>query len=351
MKFETRAGEFNTAVSSIMAATGRDGIHAHIGVEVINDDLVALTACNGELSLSSMATSREAQGDPITLPAKKLSQILKNLNADAVVKVDYKDHSCVIKSGRSRFKLATMEFDSMPVLVPDDEAIELTLPDLVEGINRTKQSMAKADVRFYLNGLLVQSDGTTTRLVATDGHRMSVFDLGGSSNTVNAIIPNKAVNELAKSLREDSVIRIGKTVLQVVGEFTLTTKLIDGRFPDWTRVMPDNHTVIDISAERLKASVQRVGVLSNDEYHGVRLTFGNNLLTLEANNPDQENATDEIDIEYEGDVVEIGFNAKYLVECLNTVSGACQLKIKDGNTSMLVTDESTARHVVMPMRL
>jgi DNA polymerase III subunit beta len=226
--------------------------------------------------------------------------------------------------------------------------------------------MAHQDVRYYLNGLLLEISPQGLRAVATDGHRLAVADLEVEGSTGveeprSIIIPRKAVGELQRVLATEGEaveFAMGSNAIQVtLPSFRLTSKLIDGKFPDYERVIPrveecDKRVLAD--REELRQGLSRAAILSNDKYRAVRLSLSPGLLRLVANNPEQEEAEDEVEVEYEGESVEIGFNVAYLIDALNALPGerAC-IHLMDAGSSALITPEvgEACRYVVMPMRL
>jgi len=222
--------------------------------------------------------------------------------------------------------------------------------------------MAQQDVRFYLNGLLVEIGVNKICCVATDGHRLAYAESSTETSIddpVRAIIPRKSVTELARLLSDSQnniKIHIENNHLGInLGDVQLTTKLIEGRFPDYNRVIPiDGNKEITIECDQLRGSLSRAAILSNEKYKGVRLALEKNGLTISSNNPDQEEAIDELEVDYAGDSMEIGFNVSYLLDVLNNIDGEnARIFMKDGNSSILVTPEShnQNKYVIMPMRL
>ena len=222
--------------------------------------------------------------------------------------------------------------------------------------------MAQQDVRYYLNGILMELAPGKIRLVATDGHRLalSAVDLDtGVSEDKQIIIPRKAVLELARLLDlSDSPANciLSQNHLRVeTGELVFTTKLIDGKFPDYQRVIPvDGNKTMEVEREVLKQALGRISILSNEKYRGIRLSLTNGNLAIQANNPDQEEAEEELPVDYTEAEMEIGFNVTYLIDVLNVLnSDKVQVKLKDSNSSAIISDseDESSLYVVMPMRL
>ncbi len=299
----------------------------------------------------------------ITVPGRKLLDICRALPDDASVQIETDGERLIVKSGRSRFALGTLPATDFPV-VEDIQAVhtlELSQGELRGLLEKTQFAMAQQDVRYYLNGLLLETGKKVIRAVATDGHRLAICEVPLVDQKVGAhqvIIPRKGVQELQRLLTaEDTVtLTIGSNhVRATIGDIRFTSKLIDGRFPDYDRVIPKPQANI-LRADRdvLRAALQRAAILSNEKYRGVRLELASAMLRIQANNPDQEEAQDEIEVEYSGEPIEIGFNVNYLLDALAAVEGTqVQLGLVDAGSSCLISspDGKGARYVVMPMRL
>jgi DNA polymerase-3 subunit beta len=221
--------------------------------------------------------------------------------------------------------------------------------------------MAQQDVRYYLNGLLLETDGKTLRAVATDGHRLALSEAeleSKAKNNQQVILPRKGVLELQRILGGDGNVdlAIGSSHVRAqIGDIRFTSKLIDGRFPEYGRVIPTNPTKeVEADREGLRQALQRTAILSNEKYRGVRINLKPDLVTIQAHNPEQEEAEDQVEVTYKGDEVEIGFNVTYLLDALAAVdSEKVVLGLTDGNSSCLVRASGTpnSKYVVMPMRL
>jgi DNA polymerase-3 subunit beta len=233
-------------------------------------------------------------------------------------------------------------------------------------IDKTHFSMAQQDVRYYLNGLLLETDGKALRAVATDGHRLALceMELAGKAKTTphQVIVPRKGVLELQRILGTEGTIELAVGTNHVraqIGDVRFTSKLIDGRFPEYSRVIPANPPQpVEADREALRQALQRTAILSNEKYRGIRLTVGDpeqpDLLTLTAHNPEQEKAEDQVEVSYKGEKVEIGFNVTYLLDALNAIEGdRVEIGLTDSNSSCLVHAPGVlnTRYVVMPMRL
>lgn len=269
----------------------------------------------------------------------------------------------VIRSGRSRFSLATLPAIDFPNIEDWQSETEITLSQgALKGlIEKTQFSMANQDVRYYLNGMLFEIDGNMLRSIATDGHRMAVSEssIEQSLPQNQVIVPRKGVLELTKILEvpeEMVTLQIGNSNIRAsVNNFVFTSKLVDGRFPDYRRVMPKqpSKTVI-ADCEELRQAFSRAAILSNEKFRGVRVNVSNDTMKITANNPEQEEAQEVVDIDYQGEELEIGFNVSYVLDVLNSLRcDKVSFGMSDANTSTLVenTEDNTAQYVVMPIRL
>ena len=298
-----------------------------------------------------------------TVPAKKFLDICRGLPDGALIQVDYADDRIVIKSGRSRFSLSTLPATEFPNIEDWDNDIEF---DLLQGslrrlIDNTQFSMASQDVRYYLNGMLFETEGKVLRTVATDGHRLAVASCEHSANLAQqqVIVPRKGVLELVRLLdsEEDSVkIQLGSNNIRAITSgFVFTCKLVDGRFPDYRRVLPKNADKQLVSGrEELKQAFSRAAILSNEKFRGVRLNINQGLLKITANNPEQEEAEELLDVDFGYDELEISFNVSYVLDVLNTLKcDKVKVSLLDANSSALIEDAQSeqALYVVMPMRL
>jgi DNA polymerase-3 subunit beta len=328
------------------------------GLELTGTDLeVALVA----RIQTDVAVDQEGSA---TVPARKLADIWRSLPDGAAVTVQGQADRSVIRSGRSRFALATLPVTDFPKVDGGDHVASLRLKraDVQRLLEQTAFSMAQQDVRYFLNGMLLEVTGDHVRTVATDGHRLAMCTLAaatGLTDRTQVILPRKGVLELGRLLAEgdgEVALEIGRNHLRVGLEpYTLTTKLVDGRFPDYEKVIPrqgGNTLVAD--RESLRHAFQRASILSNEKYRGVRLTFEREQLTIQANNPEQDEAEEVVAVDYTGNRLEIGFNVNYLLDVLNSLkTESVRIAIADANSSALIeapgADDSV--YVVMPMRL
>lgn len=326
---------------------------------------LSLTGTDLEVELiGQVPLSAPADGGDITVPARKLADICKSLPDGSEIEFSFEEERVALRSGRSRFSLSTLPASDFPNVEEGPGAMEFTLQqaDLRRLIESTAFSMAQQDVRYYLNGMLFELAQTHLRAVATDGHRLAMCTLEqafDTDQTLQVILPRKGVLELQRLLQEDE-----ETVSMVLGSnhlraststFTFTSKLVDGKFPDYDRVVPRNATrAVLASRGELKDALSRAAILSNEKYRGVRLLLTEGSLQILANNPEQEEAEETVTVDYQGDGLEIGFNVSYLVDVLNAL-GSSQVKVGlgDPSSSALLEepDGGDALYVVMPMRL
>jgi DNA polymerase III subunit beta len=324
---------------------------------VTGTDLEVELVASGEVSV--------AQPGEITVPGRKFLDIAKALPDGSSATVTMDGEKLKISAGRSRFTLSTLAASEFPVVESVNATQTLALPqaELARLIAKTHFSMAQQDVRYYLNGTLLETDGKTLRTVATDGHRLAIAEAelapGGKNVTAQqVIVPRKGVLELTRILGTtgDVEMAIGANHIRLqIGDVRFTSKLIDGKFPEYGRVIPNQpNKIIVVDREGLRAALQRTAILSNEKYRGVRMTLARNSLKLQAHNPEQEEAQDEVEVDYKGEELEIGFNVTYLLDALAAVdTETVEIGLTDANSSCLIRSPGTtsSRYVVMPMRL
>ena len=324
---------------------------------------LSVTATDLEVELVAENEVAMKSGGEITVPGRKLHDICRALPEGVEVEISLSGERLSVKAGRSRFTLSTLKAGDFPNVegAGSGQALKVAQKDLYELLQRTQFSMAQQDVRYYLNGLLLEASGKTLRAVATDGHRLALAEMGLGQKVEKdeqVIVPRKGVLELNRLLEAegDLSLLIGGNHIRVEREgVRLTSKLIDGRFPDYARVIPKNPpNVVKADRNLLRQALQRTAILSNEKYRGVRLELSENTIVLHANNPEQEEAVETLEVVYGGDALEIGFNVNYLLDALAAVeSDDVEVAMTDSNSSCLIVapgDES-AKYVVMPMRL
>ncbi len=333
----------------------------------VRDGILAVTATDMEIELVAETDLETEDGGEITVPARKLVDICRTLAKDATLSFTVDDQKVLLRSGRSRFTLSTLPASEFPATDPPASELEVKLPqgDLKRLIDLTQFSMAQQDVRYYLNGLLLELGQDYLRSVATDGHRLAAAEIrvatGVEDEPRQIIVPRKGVLEMQRLLANgetEVTLIVGGNALRLSANGTrLTSKLIDGRFPDYERVIPrlencDKQVVLD--RERLSGCLSAASVLSNDKYRAVRLGLDKSVLRVVANNPEQEEAEVELEVDYSGEALEIGFNVGYMIQALHALpSEQVRVCLTDSSSSCLLLAEGRddCRYVVMPMRL
>ena len=326
-------------------------------------------------SLSFLATDIEIQitsrgelegGEPraVTVGARKLVDILRALPDGADVSLQQQDKRLLVKAGKSRFVLQTLPAEDFPRLArPAGEAARFGLPQklLRRLLGLVQYAMAQQDIRYYLNGLLMVVEDKTLRLVATDGHRLAYAEaeLPAKLARQEVIVPRKTVIELSKLLGDsDDEVRVelsGTQAAFTFGAVELVSKLVDGKFPDYTRVIPVGHkNKLSVKREVLRQALLRAAILSNEKFRGVRWVLTDGSLKIVSSNTEQEEAEETLDVGYKGDALDIGFNVNYLLDVLNNVAGEdVECLFGDASSSALMSfpSEGGFKYVVMPMRI
>lgn len=326
------------------------------------ENLLSVTATDLEVELVAQAAIKSGSDGAVTVPGRKLLDICRTLPEQAKITVSQEGERVQLRAGKSRFTLSSLPAAEFPVIdeMNVQQTLEVPQADLKRLLEKTHFSMAQQDVRYYLNGMLLETDGKMLRTVATDGHRLALCEmaLATKGKGQQIIIPRKGVLELQRLLGNEGSLSmtIGTNHIRVeIGDIRFTSKLIDGRFPEYGRVIPANPPRI-VVADRdvLRGALQRTAILSNEKYRGIRLAVRNGAMTLQAHNPEQEEAEEEIEVRYEGEEIEVGFNVNYLLDAIAAVEGtAVEVGLTDANSSCLIRapGSSSSRYVVMPMRL
>ena len=330
---------------------------------VAKDGVLSVTATDLEVELVAVADVTVDSPGEVTVPGRKLLDICRALPSDAEVSISQSGEKLNIKSGRSKFSLTTLPAAEFPTVDDINAGHSVTVAQsvLARLLEKTHFSMAQQDVRYYLNGLLLETGKNVLRAVATDGHRLALCEV--ELNDKNApdqqvIVPRKGILELQRLLtgEGDLAIELGTNHVRIqLDGIRFTSKLIDGRFPEYERVIPQD-TSNFLSADRgaFRSALQRTAILSNEKYRGIRLIIRNNGMVLQAHNPEQEEAEEELEVQYEGEEIEIGFNVNYLLDALNAIeTDEVNLALVDGNSSCLLREpgKDDCKYVVMPMRL
>ena len=339
---------------------------------ILANVLIRKTGSNLQLTTSDLEiqirTSAELDGDSgnftTTIGVRKLIDILRTMPADQTVSLESSAAKVILKGGKSKFTLQTLPAEDFPLVQesvnfgPVFSVPQKTLKDL---LSQVSFAMAVHDIRYYLNGILFVAEGKQLSLVATDGHRLAfssaILDVEVPRQEV--ILPRKTVIEMQRLLSDaQGAIEMQFANNQAKFSFEgmeFVTKLVEGKFPDYNRVIPKNHkNIISLGRVALLASLQRTAILTSDKFKGVRLNIDPGILRVASNNSEQEEAVDELDIDYGGDSIEIGFNVTYLIDALtNMTQEMVRIELSDSNSSALLTipDNATFKYVVMPMRI
>ncbi len=374
MKFSVSRDDLFIPLQSVIGVVEKRQtlpILSNVLISII-DGKMTITATDLEVEITAYLNLDDTKiVADFTVPAKKLLDILKNLDSESLVDFDVKENKIVLKSSHCRFTLSTLPASNFPNLDPIKPVseFEISARDCKFLIEKTQFSMALQDVRYYLNGLLFEIYNNELRTVATDGHRLAFSYTDKLKNPVNIskdtiqqnIIPRKAITELLRLLSDKDIpikFSISTTHLKVqFDSIVFSTKLIDGRFPDYRRVIPSQELcTTNIVSDRLllKQSLSRIAVLSNEKFKAARLEFSKNKIIAVIHNPEQDEAIEEISVNYDGDEFIIGFNVNYLIDALNNIEqDQVVLCLTDANSSCLITGftDTYTQYVVMPMRL
>lgn len=366
MKFEILRDTLLAPIQAVVGVVERRQtmpILANLLLSVTNKTL-SVTATDMEVELVAETQVEASDQGEVTVPARKLLDICRALPEGASVSVVLDKGRLVLRSGRSRFSLATLPAADFPAVedIRVQRSFSLLQKQLRNLINRTAFSMAQQDVRYYLNGLLLETSDKRLRAVATDGHRLALCDLEtdmGEMPSQQVILPRKGVLELLRLLSdtdEAAKVELGTNHVRVqLPGLRFTSKLIDGRFPEYDRVVPKGgDKIITVERQALREALTRAAILSNEKYRGIRLNLGDGSLRIQAHNPEQEEAEDEVEVQYKGAELEIGFNVTYLLDALAALNAEqVILTMTDSNSSCLIQEPKgeDCRYVVMPMRL
>ena len=327
------------------------------------DNKLSITGTDLEVELVASTQVSVQQSGDITIPGRKLLDIFRSLPEKTSITLATDGERVSLRAGRSRFTLTSLPAAEFPLVeeINAQQTLNVAQGEFRRLIDKTHFSMAQQDVRYYLNGLLLETDGKALRAVATDGHRLAIAEMtleGKARATHQVIVPRKGVLELQRILGTEGTIELAVGTNHVraqIGDIRFTSKLIDGRFPEYGRVIPASPPrMVEADREALRQALQRTAILSNEKYRGIRLTARPDLLTIQAHNPEQEEAEDQVEVSYKGEEVEIGFNVNYLLDALSAIDGdKVEIGLTDSNSSCLIHAPGTAhtRYVVMPMRL
>ena len=338
-------------------------ILANLLVKVRSEE-VSITATDLEVEMQTVLRLKHDDEYEFTLPARKVTDICKALPEGSQITLAIEGERALLRSGRSRFTLSTLPARDYPSIEPTVPSQVFTVPEktLKRLIEKTHFAMAMQDVRYYLNGLLLEVTNGTIRTVATDGHRLALSESVGEMEEgvdIQVILPRKTVLELSRLLEHgEDPVRVSLSPNHIRFELkdtVFTSKLIDGRFPDYERVIPaSQEKFVIMDKEMLRQALSRASILSNEKYRGIRFTLSQGTLELVAHNPEQEEAEEVLEVDYEGDEQVIGFNVGYLIDVLSVIDQEqVRIELHNANSSALIKGVETedCRYVVMPMRL
>lgn len=328
------------------------------------DGEMTFTGTDLEIEIIAKANHTSTANVEMTLPARKLFDICRALPGDAEITIKKEGEKSIVKSGRSRFALVTVPASDFPSVQANqwEQVLTITQKVLRRLLEETHFCMAQQDVRYYLNGLLLELSGKKMRGVATDGHRMAVSEvvLGKEiKGDRQAIVPRKGIQEMLRLLNqedEEVELQFGANHIRIRStDFIFTSKLIDGRYPDYNKVIPAKQSKkLRLERNLFRETLGRVAILSSEKYRGVRLTLSSKSLRLTAHNPEQEEAQEEIGTDYSGEGMEIGFNVNYMIEAASALpTEQVEFGLSDPNSSCTLVSPDTAYplYVIMPMRL
>jgi DNA polymerase-3 subunit beta len=331
----------------------------------VSGQSLTLTATDLELEMVAYASvDNHAEDGKVTIPARKLLDICKSLPDDSMLTFESDNDAIKISTGRSKYSLSTLPASDFPNIEQWQGDVEFSLlkSELLRLIESTHFSMANQDVRYYLNGMSIETEGHEIRSVATDGHRLAICKISNQALELPArqvIVPRKGILEIIRLLDPvDEAVQVflGSNHIRIIdSEFSFTSKLVDGRFPDYRRVLPRNgDKILNANKDVLRQVLSRASILSNEKFKGVRLNFGRTELKITANNPEQEQAEEVIEIDFPYEEVEIGFNVSYVLDVLNAIKeNDVKFTLADANSSVVIEggESGEALYVVMPMRL
>ena len=326
---------------------------------------VQLTSSDLEIQIRTEADlGGDSANFTTTVGARKLMDILRSMPSDQTVSLESQQNKLILKSGKSRFTLQTLPAEDFPLVQESTSfgpMFSIPQKTLKELLHQVSFAMAVHDIRYYLNGILFVAEGKQLSLVATDGHRLAYTSATLESEVPKqeVILPRKTVLELLRLLSDkDGMIDMQFANNQAKFKFEgkeFVTKLVEGKFPDYNRVIPKNHkNAVTLGRVTLLNTLQRTAILTSDKFKGVRINLDTSMLRVAASNAEQEEAVDEIEVDYNGDSIEIGFNVTYLIDVLTNMSqDMVRMELADSNSSVLVTmaENPNFKYVVMPMRI
>ena len=365
MIFEVPRDELLQSISTVIGVVERKQsmpILSHLLIEATSSG-VKIVGTDLEVEIEVLMQIQPSSEAKTTLPGRKLFDICRSLPDGCIVRLSTDNQKIKIESGKSKFSLAPLEPSEFPRMnqVQLGQGNKIKSEALLALLENTSFSMANQDVRHYLNGVMVSIHDNEMIAVATDGHRLAVSKemiKNEEANNISIIVPRKAVNELQKIVKsgENIIIYPEKNQFCVKNEnISITSKLIDGAFPDYEKVIPkDPKTTFIADRKNLKDTLQRVAILSNEKYRGIRINIDKNQILIKANNPEQEEAEEVLEVDYNGEPMEVGFNVGYLIEILSVIEDEnIVFSLVDSSSSCLIhgNNDPKSKYVVMPMRL
>lgn len=332
----------------------------------VQQDALALSATDLDMLVTDKVPAAVASKGATTVPAHLLFDIVRKMPQGSQLSLEQQENTIVVRSGRSRFVLQSLPVSDFPDVPLGDTNHTFTVAgqDLLRLINKVSFAISTEETRYYLNGVYLHTAGSkdkpALRGVSTDGHRLAQFDLAlpeGAAGMPGVIVPRKTIGELPKLFAPDAQVevKVSSSKIQLsAGDLVLTSKLIDGTFPDYGRVIPQNNDkVLKLDRKAIQSAVDRVATISTERGRAVKLSASSGKLVLSVTNPDAGNATEELDAEFESDALDIGFNSRYLNDMLTHVEGATvEVKLADpGSPTIFTGDDGSSLYVLMPMRV
>lgn len=331
---------------------------------VVSEQQLILTGTDLEIQIVAKLELQDFEVGEITVPARKFLDICRLLPADAEIKIEQQDDKVKVVSGRSRFSVSSLDADDYPEFSEAklEHQFVINAGDLKKGLDKTMFCMANQDVRYYLNGLMLNISNSKLKLVASDGHRLSIYkgEMGIATGfEERIIIPRKGVQELSRLLDDPEAeldIEFSTNNIRItIANLVFSAKLVDAKYPDFSKVFDQSFfNPINIPKQRLKESLNRVSILANEKFKGVNFDINEDLLKISTHNPDHDEAEEEVAIEYEGEPLTIAFNAQYLLDAIANLGGEqAQITIAQNASSCFIEDPSDEafKFIVMPMRL
>lgn len=367
MKIQINKDNFLPSLSQVISVIERRQTLPILGNVYIKSQggTITLVGSDLETEITTMINNVMADDGEITVSAKKIFDICRALPDDSLIDLDCIENKMNISSGKSRFNLQTLSANEYPRLESNSWDIELSIPQnsLYKLLNSSSFAMAQQDVRYFLNGLLLEINSDTINVVATDGHRLAKNSLTTTTNIEEmkqSIVPRKAISEIIKFLSPESEdlvnLKINKSHISLAADnYHFISKLIDGRYPEYQKVIPNNlDKFINLNKAHFTEILTRTAILSNEKFRGISISIKSGILEVSSRNPDHEQAKDEMAIDYSGENVEIGFNVNYLLEATKEcTTDIIEFHFKDPSTSGVIkeTGNNDKLYLIMPMRI